>query len=67
MGRISCHGNQSSYPISTNKNNIFAPPPPPPLDALCQISKVLATQLQRRCHLKLRNDGQTTEHVNILP
>ena len=42
---------------------------PPPVDALCQISKVLATQLQRRCQLKLwtttdddgRTDGRRTD------
>ena len=59
MGTISCHSNQSSYPIGTKKKHNF--PFPLPIDAVCEISKESASRLQRRCRLKMLTDGRTTD------
>ena len=56
METISCHSNQSSYPIGT-KNNIIRPPLP--IDTMCEIWQESASWLQRRCRLKmLMTDGR---------
>ena len=57
MGTISCHSNQSSYPIGI-KNTTFRSLP---IDAICEILKESASQLQRRCSLKMLTDGRTTD------
>ena len=48
MGTISCHSNQSSYPIEI-KNTTFRSP-----------TYRLASQLQRRCRLKMLTDDRWT-------
>ena len=53
---LSCHSNQSSYLIGT-KNIIRSPPPS--IDAICEIWKESASQLQRSCCLKMLMDGRT--------
>ena len=58
MENISCHSKQSSYPIGT-KTKLFTPPPPP-IDAICEIWKESASQLQRRSRLKMLTDGRRT-------
>ena len=58
METISCHSNQSSYPIGT-KNTIIRSPAP--IDAICEIWKQSASRLQRRCRLKKLTDRQTTD------
>ena len=59
MATISCHSNQSPYPIGTKKQyHSF----PLPIDAICEIWGELASWLQRRCHLKmLTTDGWTPD------
>ena len=74
MAIISCHSNQSSYPIETKKKNnnnkkkkkkkkkknnyLF----PWPINAICEIWWGSASWLQRRCSLKmLTDDGRTTD------
>ena len=60
METISCHSNQSSYPIGT-KNNIIRPPLP--IDTMCEIWQESASWLQRRCRLKMlmTDDGRTAD------
>ena len=49
METISCHRNQSFYPIGTK--NLFLSPLP--IDAMCKILQESASWLQRRCRLKM--------------
>ena len=59
METISCHSNQSSYPIGTKKKKQHNISFPLPIDAICEIWKESASQLQRRCRLKkLTDDGR---------
>ena len=56
---ISCHSNQSLYPIGTKNIIICSPPPPAPsINAICEIWKQSASRLQRRCRLKKLTDGR---------
>ena len=62
MTIISCHSNQSSYPIGT-KNNINCSLP---IDAICEIWQESASWLKRRCCLKMLttttdDDGRTDD------
>ena len=52
MATISCHSNQSSYPIGTKQYYSF----PLPIDAMCEIWPESASWLQRRCRLKMLTD-----------
>ena len=58
MGTISCHSNQSSYPIGIKKHTFLFPLP---IDAICELSKESASRLQRRCRLKMLTDGRRTD------
>ena len=56
MEIISCHSNQSFYPIGTKKKQYYLSPLP--IDAMCEILQESASWLQRRCRLKmLTTDG----------
>ena len=57
MGTISCHSNQSSYPIGIKTQLSF----PLPIDAISEIWKESASRLQRRCRLKMLTDGRRTD------
>ena len=48
MATVSCHSNQSSYPIGTKNNSFLLP-----IDAICEIWWESASWLQRRCRLKM--------------
>ena len=66
METISCHSNQSSYPIGTKiknkkKNNYSCPLP---IDAICEIWNESAARLQRRSRLKMLTDGRTTDTIS---
>ena len=54
---VSCHSNQSSYPIGRKKRNYSFPPP---IDAICEIWKESASRLRRSSRLKMLTDGRTT-------
>ena len=51
METISCHSNQSFYPIGTKKKQYYFSPLP--IDAMCEILQESASWLQRRCRLKM--------------
>ena len=61
MATISCHSNQSSYPIGTKQYYLF----PLPIDAICEIWRELPSWLQKRGRLKMMmtddNDGRTAD------
>ena len=50
METISCHSNQSFYPIGTKKQYYLSTLH---IDAMCEILQESASWLQRKCHLKM--------------
>ena len=59
METISCHSNQSSYPIGTKKKHKYSFPQFK--DAICEIWKESASRLQGRSRLNMLMDGRTTD------
>ena len=61
MGTISCHSNQSSYPIGIKKHNFSFPLP---IDAICEYEKKGLTASEEMSFENVdgrRTDGRTTD------
>ena len=55
MGSISCHSNQSPYPIKTKNNYYF----PLPVDGVCVICKTIGPAVSEKKIFEIVDDGRT--------